>query len=66
MRASPFTMALLYFSIGILLIFFAIQHVSTSGWDLWSYIIIAFATTDFMIAIRFFRFHRKLKKAHKN
>lgn len=62
MKISPFTMAVLYFFIGGLLIFFAIQNVSIYGWNLWSYLIIAFATTDFMISIRFFRLHRRIKK----
>ncbi len=60
MRASPLTMALLYFSLAFILIFFAIYHVSNAGWDLWSYLIIAFATTDVVIGIRFLRFHMKI------
>jgi len=62
MRASPITMALLYFSIGVLLVFFAIQNVSTSGWNFWSYLIVSFAAIDFMIAYRFYRLRRVIKQ----
>jgi len=62
MRASPITMALLYFSIGVLLIFFAIQNVSTAGWNFWSYLILSFSATDFMIAYRFYRLRRVIKQ----
>lgn len=62
MRASPMSMAILYFAIGILLIFFAIQSVGTTGWSFWTYLIIAFATMDFMIAIRFYRLRKVIKE----
>ncbi|NEU32176.1 YdiK family protein [bacterium LRH843] len=62
MRASPFSMALLYFSIGVFLVYFAIQNVSVAGWNVWSYLIISFATVDFMIALRFFRMRKHVKK----
>lgn len=65
MKASPMMMALLYFGIGALLVFFAIQNVSTVGWNFWSYLIIAFATVDFMIAIRFYRLRKIIKKIQK-
>ncbi|WP_332696808.1 YdiK family protein [Halalkalibacter lacteus] len=65
MRASPITMALLYFSIGVLLTFFAIQNVSTSGWNFWSYLIVSFAAVDFMIAYRFYRLRKVIKKLQK-
>lgn len=63
MRASPIMMALLYFSIGSLLVFFAIQNVSTSGWNFWSYLIISFAAIDFMIAFRFYQLRKAIKKS---
>ncbi len=62
MRTSPIAMALLYFSIGCLLVFFAIQSVSTSGWNIWSYLIISFAAIDFMIALRFYRLRKVIKQ----
>ncbi|WP_100406142.1 YdiK family protein [Bacillus solitudinis] len=65
MRASPTTMALMYFFIGALLVYFAIQNVSTAGWNFWSYLIIAFATIDFMIAVRFFLLRRAIKRIQK-
>ncbi|WP_088106099.1 YdiK family protein [Halalkalibacter urbisdiaboli] len=65
MRASPTTMALMYFTIGVLLVYFAIQNVITSGWNFWTYLIIAFATIDFMIAIRFFLLRRAIRRIQK-
>ncbi|MCL7748835.1 YdiK family protein [Halalkalibacter alkaliphilus] len=65
MRASPITMALLYFSIGVLLIFFAIQNVNTAGWNFWSYLIVSFAAIDFMIAYRFYRLRKVIKQLQK-
>ncbi|GAE32488.1 YdiK family protein [Halalkalibacter hemicellulosilyticus] len=62
MRASPMTMAVVYFMIGVLLVFFAIQYVNTAGWNFWSYLIIGFATIDFMIAFRFFRLRKVIKQ----
>ncbi|WP_231686982.1 DUF4305 domain-containing protein [Bacillus sp. JCM 19034] len=41
MRASPITMAIVYFVIGVLLVFFAIQHVNAAGWNFWAYLIVA-------------------------
>lgn len=62
MRASPITMAIVYFSIGVLLVFFAIQNVSLAGWNFWSYLIISFAAIDFMIAYRFYRLRKVIKQ----
>ncbi|MCM3715836.1 YdiK family protein [Alkalihalobacillus oceani] len=65
MRASPLMMALLYFFVGCLLVFFAIQSVSSTGWTVWSLLIISFAAIDFMISLRFFRLRRGIKQVQK-
>lgn len=65
MRASPLTMAILYFIIGVVLVYFAIQNVSMSGWNIWSVLIVSFATVDILIAFRFFQLHRHTSKANK-
>lgn len=66
MRASPLTMSLIYYALAALLILFAVYHVSSSGWDIWTYLIIAFATTDIVIGTRFFRLHLKIRNINKH
>ncbi|ADC49924.1 MULTISPECIES: YdiK family protein [Alkalihalophilus] len=65
MRISPTTMAFMYFFLGVLVVFIAIQKVNQTGWDFWAYLIIGFAAFDFMIAYRFFRIRRVIKQIEK-
>ncbi|MHC5251397.1 YdiK family protein [Listeria kieliensis] len=44
---------LLYFILGIVFVYFAIQQVNTGGWGVFAYIIMAMAAIDFVTAIRF-------------
>ncbi|EUJ32042.1 hypothetical protein MFLO_07642 [Listeria floridensis FSL S10-1187] len=48
------TQGLLYFILGIVFVFFAIQEVNRSGWGIFAYIIIAMAAIDFVTAFRMF------------
>lgn len=54
MRISPVTMGLFYIGIGSLFIFFAIQNVRISGWNFFTYLLIALAASDFYISLRVF------------
>ncbi|KMJ56110.1 YdiK family protein [Alkalihalophilus sp. As8PL] len=65
MRVSPTAMALMYFTLGVLVVYIAILKVEQTGWDFWAYLIIGFAAFDFLIAYRFFRIRRVIKQIQK-
>lgn len=53
MRAPSKFMALIYFIMGILFTYFAIQNNQESGWNILTFIFAAIATLDFGVVIRF-------------
>ncbi|MBB5172620.1 DUF4305 domain-containing protein [Texcoconibacillus texcoconensis] len=62
MNQSPKSWGFLYFFIGSLFLFLAIQQNSrTDGWDILTIVLMAVATMDYFISIRFFRSGRKKK-----
>lgn len=62
MRRSPMYMAITYFILGAVFVFFAIQNVTRSGWDFFTYFLIILATLDIGSGIRFIGIHRKIKE----
>ena len=62
MRRSPMYMAITYFILGAVFVFFAIQNVTRSGWDFFTYFLIILATLDIVSGIRFIGIHRKIKE----
>ena len=62
MRRSPLAMATTYLILGGIFIFFAIQNVSRSGWDFFTYFLIILATLDVGSGIRLMMIHKQIKK----
>ncbi|SES02226.1 YdiK family protein [Salipaludibacillus aurantiacus] len=55
MTKSPRFYGYLYFFLGTLFLFFAIQSASQSaGWDFFTILLMAFAAIDYFIAFRYF------------
>lgn len=65
MRISPLRMSILYFLMGILFTYLAIDSVSDSGWNIVTTIFAVIATLDFGVGIRAVRIHFHLKKNSK-
>ncbi|WP_251552164.1 YdiK family protein [Neobacillus muris] len=61
MRRSPFVSGLIYFLIGGLFTFFAIDDVQENGWGFFSYLLVILATFDFGSGIKLFAFHFKYR-----
>ncbi|MGG3560590.1 YdiK family protein [Neobacillus rhizosphaerae] len=66
MRRSPLLSGLIYFFLGGLFTYFAVDDVQKNGWGFFSYLLVVLATFDFgsglkMIAFHF-RYKDKLKK----
>jgi len=66
MRRSPLFSGLIYFFLGGLFTYFAIDDVQKNGWGFFSYLLVVLATFDFgsglkMVAFHF-RYKDKLKK----
>ncbi|WP_462412671.1 YdiK family protein [Neobacillus sp. Marseille-QA0830] len=61
MRRSPFVSGLIYFLIGGLFTFFAIDDVQENGWGFFSYLLVILATFDFGSGIKLIAFHFKYK-----
>ncbi|UFT99840.1 YdiK family protein [Radiobacillus kanasensis] len=65
MRTSPLFTASLYFVIGILFTYLAINTVEDTVWNFTTILLLLFATTDFVISIRLVMLHLAIKKAKK-
>ncbi|MBU8908558.1 YdiK family protein [Desertibacillus haloalkaliphilus] len=65
MRTSPTFMGVIYFLIGIMFMYLAIQNVSTAGWNFWTFLFIGVATIDIVIGIRFFRLKKQMESERK-
>lgn len=63
MRTSPLFMAFLYFGMGILFTYIAVQSVEDNIWNFITILLAFFATLDFVVSIRLFRLHFRIKKA---
>lgn len=65
MRRSPLFSGFIYFLLGALFTYFAIDDVQTNGWGFFSYLLILLATFDFGSAVKMIAFHFKIKKTLK-
>ncbi|WP_102028736.1 YdiK family protein [Salirhabdus sp. Marseille-P4669] len=65
MRASPLSMAILYFLMGSGFTYIAVQSVEDTVWNLTTIILALVATLDFAAAIRLLTVHVKLKNSKK-
>jgi hypothetical protein len=63
MRTSPMVMASLYFGMGILFTYIAIQSAEDTIWNFMTLLLAFFATLDFAVTVRLVGLHLKLKKA---
>ena len=64
-RQSPLSLGIIYTSLGILFTAIAVQNVSSSGWGIFSYILVLLATLDFGSGIRMILLHFKVKSMQK-
>lgn len=58
-------MATIYFIMGILFVYVAVQSASDSGWNFMTVLLAIFATLDFTVGVRLMRTHLKTKKQKK-
>lgn len=66
MKPSPYLFSFIYMFIGVMFVYFAIEQNSrTNEWDLFTIALIAMATFEFMIALRYIRIARIIKKIKK-
>ncbi|RCW63126.1 YdiK family protein [Saliterribacillus persicus] len=66
MRFSPLISASLYFGLGILFTYIAIQSASETIWNFITIALAFFATMDFVVSYRLFRLHLHVKKVKKD
>ncbi|GGA76225.1 YdiK family protein [Ornithinibacillus halotolerans] len=66
MRVSPKTMAIIYFAMGCLFIYVAIQSAEETIWNFITILFALVATLDFGAGIRYMRLHYQLKKIKKS
>lgn len=64
-RQSPLSLGIIYTSLGILFTAIAVQNVASSGWGVFSYILVLIATLDFGSGIRMLLLHFKVKSIQK-
>jgi uncharacterized integral membrane protein len=64
-RQSPLMTGLIYIILGILFTVFAVQNVSTAGWNFFSFLLIFLATIDFGSGFRMIMLHVKIKSIQK-
>ncbi|WP_078551299.1 YdiK family protein [Bacillus alkalicellulosilyticus] len=48
-------MGVIYLIISFMFVFAAIHRVNDVGWDFWTFLLIAVASIDILIAIRYFK-----------
>lgn len=65
MRITARTMALLYFVMGIIFLYAAIQSAEETIWNFITILLALIATLDFGAGIRYLRLHYKIKKMKK-
>jgi hypothetical protein len=66
MRTSPTFMGLLYFSLGSLFTYLAIQSGEDNVWSFTTIILMMLATFDFAVSIRFFLLKKKIERIKKS
>lgn len=65
MKISPKAMFVIYFLLGILFTYMAIQSTGESGWSFITILLAVFATLDFGVGSRMLVIHFKLKQKEK-
>ncbi|KGX85067.1 YdiK family protein [Pontibacillus litoralis] len=65
MRTSPLAMAILYFIIGVIFTFSAVGSVEDTVWNFITILLVSVATIDFVVSIRFFTLHFRIKNKQK-
>ncbi|WP_047986094.1 YdiK family protein [Ornithinibacillus californiensis] len=65
MRITARTMAFIYFAMGILFIYAAIQSAEDTVWNFITILLALIATLDFGAGIRYLRLHNKIKHMKK-
>jgi hypothetical protein len=66
MRTSPTFMALLYFSLGALFTYLAVQQGEDGLWNVTTIILMLLATFDFSVSFRFLLLRRKINQIKRN
>ncbi|MEH7336288.1 YdiK family protein [Neobacillus drentensis] len=61
MRRSPLISGLIYFLLGSLFTYFAIDDVQSNGWGFFSYLLVVLATFDFGSGLKMITIHFKYK-----
>ena len=61
MRRSPLLSGLIYFILGALFTYFAINDVQNNGWGFFSYLLVILATFDFGSGLKMIIFHFKYR-----
>ncbi|MFD1038955.1 YdiK family protein [Virgibacillus byunsanensis] len=62
MKTTPKGMAIVYFLLGILFTYIAVQSAEETIWNFTTIIFALFATLDFGVGLRMFTIHIRLKK----
>ncbi|MFJ7729457.1 YdiK family protein [Neobacillus sp. NPDC097160] len=65
MRRSPLFSGLIYFLLGAVFTYFAIDDVQKHGWGFFSYLLVLLATFDFGSGLKMMLFHFKYKNQMK-
>ncbi|AZU60089.1 YdiK family protein [Neobacillus mesonae] len=65
MRRSPLFSGFIYFVLGALFTYFAIDEVQQNGWGFLSYLLVILATFDFGAGFKMIAFHFKYKNQSK-
>ncbi|MFC3041634.1 YdiK family protein [Virgibacillus xinjiangensis] len=65
MRVSPLTSAIIYFAMGAVFIYAAIQTADETIWNFTTILLAVVATMDFGVAIRMVNIHLQIKKKNK-
>ncbi|OIJ11351.1 hypothetical protein BKP37_15865 [Anaerobacillus alkalilacustris] len=64
---SPYVWGIIYFFMGCLFVYFAIQQNTRTGqWDFFTIALMALAAYDFTISYRYFAFKKILKRKNKD
>jgi hypothetical protein len=62
MRQSPLFSGIIYFLLGVLFTYFAIQDVQDDGWGFFTYLLVLLATFDVASGLKMVGFHFRIKK----
>jgi len=66
MRTSPLFMAFLYFLMGAVFTYIAVQSANETIWNFTTIILVIVATFDFAVAIRLLSLHSRIKNSKKD